>query len=177
MQILQFYKLRFGIKLEKKKAVEQAILKLSKKHPEIKIHKARILKNENLKSIAGAIFVLAATVFCAQNVYAQNINETKNEGASSILHDEFLQEKRNKSSTQIFKWEGSENSVEFLLSGWWKFDLTATLSSTFGNGNPFVSTFNPPVFKQAVHSCFVAVYFGFKQKFFNKLTVRIDFSV
>ena len=135
---------------EKKKAVEQAILKLSKKHPEIKIHKARILKNENLKSIAGAIFVLAATVFCAQNVYAQNINETKNEGASSILHDEFLQEKRNKSSTQIFKWEGSENSVEFLLSGWWKFDLTATLSSTFGNGNPFVSTFNPPVFKQAV---------------------------
>ena len=62
---------------EKKQNVEKAILKLEKKHPEIKIHKARMLENlgKGVKVLIATAGLLALSIFGSDSAFAQEIEE------------------------------------------------------------------------------------------------------
>ncbi|MCR5189458.1 MAG: DNA polymerase IV [Treponema sp.] len=128
---------------EKKQTVEKAILKLQKKHPEIKINKARTIKN------------LALLFFClfisGQKLQAQS--QTVNEKGAAASNPDIFYEAENKTEApeSLFNWQINDtNNVEFLLSGYWKLELTETLSSSFGQSTPFAMALGVPLFKQEI---------------------------
>ncbi|MCR4900731.1 MAG: DNA polymerase IV [Treponema sp.] len=106
---------------EKKQKVESAILTLEKKHPEIKIHKARMLQklNEVVKTIA--VFILGSLFF--------NLSAFKLYAQKATISDE-------------------ESTYE--ISGYVKEDIKGYINTTFGYGNPFGFSADLPVFKQEI---------------------------
>ncbi len=112
---------------EKKQAVEKAILKLSKKHPEIKVNKARTLKAVIAAFLLGA---LPAELRAESTVYDQ---EKTDHDAPAYLFDYDIND---------------NNHVDFSVSGLWKAELTAGLDFSFGNGTDFAVSPSLPVFKQ-----------------------------
>ena len=113
---------------EKKQAVEKAILKLSQKHPEIKVNKARTLK------VIFAAILMASIPFKSQAEETQNIPEAPlAEEAPASLFDYDINDK---------------NHVEFSASGLWKAELTTGLDFSFGNDTAFSLSPVLPVFKQ-----------------------------
>ena len=126
---------------EKKQKVESAILNLEKKHPEIKIHKARMLQNISQGVKAVLAFVLGAVLFCS---------------APARL---FAQEQA----------EQQESSWD--ISGYWKGDFTGSLNTSFGYSNPFGFSAPLPVFKQEVDlSAFIQITpaFYFSMEFLDE---------
>lgn len=114
---------------EKKQNVEKAILKLEKKHPEIKIHKARMLQklNEGVKAL---LFFAVAALFYAFTPLKLQAQE---------------QEQAQEEST----WS---------INGWWKGELTGSVNTTFGYSNPFGFSAPLPVFKQEIDlSAFIQI--------------------
>ena len=108
---------------EKKQAVEKAILKLSKKHPEIKVSKARTLKAILFIFLAGAL---------PQNLKAED-SAAEDKEAPVYLFDYDINDKAH---------------VDFSASGLWKAEFTGGLDFTFGNGTDFAVSPTLPVFKQ-----------------------------
>ena len=154
---------------EKKQAVEKAILKLQKKHPEIKINKARTLK--------AVILFLLLTFFPGNKANADE--QIDQQGAASASPSTFYEPKEaedfasqgdfgtsqgkalpqgdsstsstSESPTSLFDWDiNDKNKVEFLLSGYWQTALSETILATFGNGTNFTSSWGSPIFKQEV---------------------------
>ena len=110
---------------EKKQAVEKAILNLSKKHPEIKVSKARTLK---------AILFAALIGFAGSAMDAEESAVTQSVAEPPVY---------------LFDYEiNDKNHVDFSASGLWKIEFTAGLEFTFGNGT--TPAFSPavPLFKQ-----------------------------
>ena len=70
---------------DKKQAVEKAIIKLEKKHPEIQIKKARTLD----KKTKALLFFLLISLFAKRTskIYADTAKTIKNAGAGAILSD------------------------------------------------------------------------------------------
>ena len=106
---------------EKKQNVEKAILNLEKKHPEIKIHKARMLENIN----KGAKALILAAGLLLSTVAGNNPNS-------------------------LFAQQESEEQKNYEISGSWTGQMKGTIDSTFGMGNSFGISTNPPVFDQEV---------------------------
>ncbi len=137
----------------KKQTVEKAILKLQKKHPEIKINKARTLKN---------LVIIFLTLFLAKPGIEAAENTVSQKGAASSNPEVFYQPKDeakdiNKSEDEdeapesLFDWQiNDKTNVEFLLSGYWKLELTETLSSSFSQNTPFAFALGVPIFKQEI---------------------------
>lgn len=112
---------------EKKQAVEKAILNLSKKHPEIKVRKARTLKA-----------VLAVIVMSSLSV-------------KGVAAEEKPAEIPVKDPPVIFDFDiNDKNHVDLSLSGYWHGMLTENLDLTFGNGTRTGFSWGIPVFKQDV---------------------------
>lgn len=112
---------------EKKQAVEKAILKLSKKHPEIKVSKAR-----TLKALLFALLIpLAAGQLQAEESSVEAGKEEKE--APVYLFDYDINDKTH---------------VDFSASGLWKAEFTGGLDFSFGNGTDFAVSTSLPVFKQ-----------------------------
>ncbi len=112
---------------EKKQAVEKAILKLSKKHPEIKVSKARTLKALLFALLIGALPAEAKT---QEKVKAR-------------------EETKSKESVSLFDYDiNDKNHVDFSASGLWKMEFTAGFDLSFGNGTSFAFSPSVPVFKQ-----------------------------
>ncbi len=109
---------------QKKQAVEKAILGLSKKHPEIKVSKARTLK---------AILLLFLISNIPSELQAQEKAELPPEEEPVSLFDYEINDK---------------NHVDFSASGLWKIDFTGGLDITFGNGTKTAASPSLPVFKQ-----------------------------
>ena len=111
---------------EKKQNVEKAILSLEKKHPELKIHKARMLEKlgKGLKTFIAALII---SFFCL----------IKAGGPLNI----WCQEQTEK--------EGTEKE-QMHIEGYWKGQLKGSVDSTFGFGNPFALSAQPPLFTQEV---------------------------
>lgn len=119
---------------EKKQAVEKAILSLSKKHPEIKVSKAR-----TIKGIIAALFI--ATSFL-QKTEAQKINFPENESPKELP---------SKDPPTIYEYDINDaNHVDFELSGYWSGFFTQNLDFTFGNGTRPAFSLPTPVFSQDV---------------------------
>lgn len=137
---------------EKKQKVEKAILNLQKKHPEIKINKARTLKSL-------AVFLLFSAIF-SKSVYAETKENTiSQEGAAVSNPDIFYRPSTESENTQapesLFNWKiNDKNNVEFLLSGYWQMEVSDSAGSSFGNGTPFALSLNTPVFKQEIDLSF-----------------------
>jgi len=110
---------------EKKQAVEKAILKLSKKHPEIKVSKARTLK--------ALLFVLLIP-FTAGKLQAEEFLSSDEEKEAPVY---------------LFDYDiNDKNHVDFSASGLWKAELTGGLDFSFGNDTDFGFAAVLPVFKQ-----------------------------
>ena len=110
---------------EKKQAVEKAILNLSKKHPEIKINKARTLK---------AILFALLLGLVPSKLQAE---------------EKALQDTVSEPPVYLFDYDiNDENHVDFSASGLWKMEFTAGLDVTFGNGTKTAFAPAIPVFKQ-----------------------------
>lgn len=106
---------------EKKQNVEKAILTLEKKHPEIKIHKARMLENfgKGAKIFITALSLFALSFFTPVKAFAQEVLEPK-----------------------------AQTTYE--ISGSWTGKLKGSVDSTFGLGNPFAISASTPVFDQEI---------------------------
>ena len=108
---------------EKKQNVEKAILKLEKKHPEIKIHKARMLEKLN----QGAKILIAALSFCFLS--------------AAFSFPLCAQEQQSELSNETSTYE---------ISGTWSGTMKGNVDSTFGMGNAFGISAAPPVFDTEV---------------------------
>ena len=116
---------------EKKQAVEKAILKLSKKHPEIKVRKARTLK--------AVLVVFMLSALCVRGTAAEE--------KPLPVKDQLPVE----DPPTIFDFDiNDKNHVDLSLSGYWKGMLTENLDITFGNGTRTGFSWGVPVFKQDV---------------------------
>lgn len=128
---------------KKKQIVENAILKLNQKHPEIKVQKARTLKTTILCLFFSFIF------FKAPSLYADNV--THNTGASAILSDTLSSPQKDDLSESLFNIDPADSeNFEYNISGFWNMEFEASLLSTFGNNTPFGFSLRNPVFKQKV---------------------------
>ena len=126
---------------EKKQKVENAILNLEKKHPEIKIHKARMLQNISQGVKAFIIFMLGAVLLWSGT-------------AGVFAQEQTMQEESS--------WD---------ISGYWKGDFTGSLDTSFGYSNPFGFSAPLPVFKQEVDlSAFIQITpaFYFSMEFLDE---------
>ena len=135
---------------KKKQAVEKAILKLEKKHPEIRVQKARTLRAVLLAVMAGT--------FGLSKTSAQNYTSVAEGGAGAVLPDVFPSEAVNKNPDTLYSWDLSDkNHVDFSLNGYWQGLFEGNLLWSFGGTDDEgqdskAVTFSPgvPVFKQAV---------------------------
>lgn len=125
---------------EKKQAVEKAILKLSKKHPEIKVSKARTLKAIFLFFMLGSLpFKLNAEEYpnaedTEEMEAPENIEVTGNEEEAPVY---------------LFDYDiNDKNHVDFSASGLWKIDFSTGLDISFGNGTETAFSPTLPLFKQ-----------------------------
>ena len=123
---------------EKRQKVEKAILNLEKKHPEIKVHKARMLENFN-RTVKILIFSLC--LFFAKNTLIAEEYHTVQKGAAGILPETQGVTEETEAPTQLFNWE---------IKGYWKANLEESFIASFGNGNSFSPSFSVPVFKQEI---------------------------
>lgn len=123
---------------EKKQKVEKAILNLEKKHPEIKVHKARMLESFK-RGVKLVLFMLAASLF-TRAVFAED-NHAVQKGAAGILPQAPGVKEETEAPTQLFKWE---------IKGYWKGSVEDSFIASFGNNHTFSPSFTIPVFKQEI---------------------------
>lgn len=132
----------FSNKEDKKQAVEKAILNLSKKHPEIKIKKARLLKIIAIVFILTYDFVPSGAKLWAEDFSTNVTTESKSK--------EYETEK-NTNTGAIFNWDiNDKNKVDFNISGHWQGDIKGSLISTFNKNSPAFLDAPIPVFKQDI---------------------------
>ena len=128
---------------EKKQNVEKAILNLEKKHPEIKIHKARMLENLNkgIKILVAALGLFLINGAFNKSIYPQETSEP------------------------------AEETTTYEISGSWSGVMKGSVDSTFGMGNAFGISAAPPVFDQEVDlSALINItpHFYFELEFLDK---------
>ena len=132
----------FGNNDEKKQAVEKAILKLSKKHPEIKVQKARTLK---------AIICLILLGTGAIKVEAEELAEISTLPAKTQNEFSTLPAPKHETPATLFDYEiDDKNHVDFSARGLWKTEFSTGFDFTFGNGTTPAASPQLPVFKQEV---------------------------
>ena len=134
---------------EKKHKVEQAILNLSKKHPEIKIRKARTFKCFFL------CFLIGISGGLKNNLQSEDFKAEKKvqeNGAGATLPDTFYTPQTFKEPPDsLFNWEiDDKNNVDFLVHGHWKGAFLYSIDSSFGAGTNFVIAPSSAVFRQDV---------------------------
>ena len=138
----------FGEK--RKQAVEEAILKLQSKHPDIKIKKARLIAPDKKLSVP-LLFFLAALACAAFRtpLYAAETN-TQKSGAGALHSPKELQlpPPPAESPVPLFNYTLFDKEIEFLANGYWKGEVTGGVSATFGGGTKPAFTTITPVFKQ-----------------------------
>ncbi|MBR1640551.1 MAG: DNA polymerase IV [Treponema sp.] len=135
---------------EKKEKVEQAILKMKIKNPDIKIQKAR-----TLKSVIALLFTALLLSFTkTPEVFAENI--VSSQGAGTTEPDTLF-EKSNQSyedyeeSGALFEWALSDtNHVDFSIEGFWKGEFTGGFTASWNADTPFSISGSLPIYKQEV---------------------------
>ncbi len=137
----------FGEK--KKQAVENAILKLSTKHPEIKIQKARTLKNK-LKIIP--LIFCAFFAFSNKNADAEEyFFKNESESAGSLNSPSTMIPSPEESPASLFNFNIHDNEIIFLADGWWNGEMEGQINATYSEKNGFNSSTPNLVFKQQVN--------------------------
>ena len=122
---------------EKKLAVEKAILQLEKKHPQIKVKKARTLK--------AVLLVFLLSLVSLEKVQTEE-PQTKviQKGAGTVLPDQLSPEEE--TSGSLFEWDlNDQKHVDFSIEGSWAAEVNAGL-----NINREEVSFAAPVFRQEI---------------------------
>lgn len=136
----------FGEK--KKKAVENAILKMTQKNPEIKIKKARMLKNIS-GTIKSLLLIFFAALSFSKNVTAEEyVNEMDSTKAAALNSPFVLLPFPKESPKTLFNYTKDSTNIEFITQGWWEGNLTGNITSTYTDKNGFSTASPSLVFKQ-----------------------------
>ncbi len=135
---------------EKKAKVEQAVFASQKKHPEIKITKARLI--DGGKKVTVFLLSLAIFTLCAAKSSAEeDLTKRDSDGAASIVFDkEKLPLNANENIERLFGKDLGGNKVEFFASGYWKSSLSSESTMTSGFGTDTAASIGNPVFTQNV---------------------------
>ncbi len=163
---------------EKKRRLENAILKAQEKDPALKITKARLL--------GGTILSLAMIFLPLQGVQAENTpkiekpsssTQKEADGAAGIVFDTSrlpLSDSGNFVSlfNKDFGKAGDQN-VEFFASGFWKSTVTSGATYSFGFGTTPVFTTNSPVFAQNVD---LSLYFMLNHHWYFEAAFADEFT-
>ncbi len=127
---------------EKKQKVEQAILKMKLKNPDIKIQKAR-----TLKAIFIAALALKAGLFTARAYAEESVTK---KGAGTTLPDTLIVPEA-EASESLFEWDISDTKhVDFSLEGFWKGEFTGGAALSWSSDNLFAVSGTIPIYKQEV---------------------------
>lgn len=132
---------------EKKRKLEQAILKAEQKDPSIKISKARLLKT----GLSVFMFFFAGSFLKPAWALTNSSSEKKADGAGAITFDTSkLPVEDFSDSTSLFKKNFFGKEIEFLAEGYWQSSVKATGSYSFGYGTTPGLLTPTPVFEQNV---------------------------
>lgn len=141
----------FGEK--KKQAVENAILKLSSKNPEIKIQKARTLNN---KMKALPLIFATLLLFSRKNADAEDyISKNNSESAGSINSPSEMLPFPKESPGSLFNFNINDSEIVFLADGWWNIETEGQLNATYSSKNGFNSSTPNFVFRQKAELSFL----------------------
>ena len=143
------------IQKEKKQKVEQAILNMKIKNPDLKIQKARTLKGLLAFILTGSLLQAIPGVGAgagqgqrAQALFAEE--SVKNTGAGTTLPDT-LDLAEDDEGGSLFEWDLSDSEhVEFSLRGFWRGEVTGGGQLSWTKDSPLVVSGTVPVFKQEV---------------------------
>ena len=137
---------------EKKRKVEEAVLKTESKIPGIKITKARLLTPQKTNALFIAFFSALFFSFAAQKTHALTSTETSRsaDGAGSIVFNSNALPPQETDTTALFNYSIFDKEVEFTAEGYWKSLLTGSFSSTFGFGNQAALSAGTPVLSSEV---------------------------
>lgn len=137
----------FGEK--KKQAVENAILNIKTKHPELKIKKARLLDINNV--IKTFLPLLLITSLFTNKIHAEETITTINSSTAGTVPTvkEF---DTISSDTNEFLWNYNikNNNLKLFMEGWWQAALEGSVNSTFSSKNGFSISPSLPIFKQEI---------------------------
>jgi len=154
---------------EKKQAVEKAILNLEKKHPEIKVRKARTFR-------ALLMFGILSLIPYKANAQSNVAAET---GAGTTLPDTLYSPEAKDSPDKV---QNSNKLFEYEIEGFYQAELSAGVLSSFGGNNGFAISGVTPVFKQEVEIATSLLYdnhWYFNAEFadkFEKNTITIGYK-
>ncbi|MGN0740904.1 MAG: DNA polymerase IV [Treponema sp.] len=139
---------------KKKQIIEKTILDIESKHPDVKIHKARLLHKTKI------ILAFLLLLFCnAKNAESQSQSgnsvrpeqTTVNAQNAGTINDDFLLEpKARQNGTSLFNYGNEAFNIEFIADGFWNLKLSQTTTATFGYGKDFSTSVSLPVFEQNV---------------------------
>ncbi len=134
---------------EKKRRLEQAILKAQQKDPSLKITKARLLGKETLFSILLVFFSFLGNKISAETVSTSTTR--KADGAAAIAFDtENLPLEESDGQVSIFNKNFFGNEIDFSAEGYWKSSISSSASYSFGFGTTPALSLSSPVFSQNV---------------------------
>lgn len=141
----------FGEK--KRQAVENSIMNLSQKFPELKIKKARLLEKikDNGKQLCHIL--IPAVMFALSYLPLHGQNDYRKDGFAGSLFpstgSELLELPSKAEGTVL-----SVKNIDFYANGWWQAELSAPFSFSFNpskkNSDDLGFSFGMPVFKQKI---------------------------
>ncbi|MCF0241618.1 MAG: DNA polymerase IV [Treponema sp.] len=132
---------------KKKQAVEQAILKFEKKHPELPVRKARVYKP---KTICILFFLSLLAIIKPSKIYTETTSTNSGAGALNLSAPMLLPLPK-ESPSELFAFKLGDANVDFYASGYWNMELSEKIIGAFNRFTPFTVTAGVPVFKQNVN--------------------------
>ncbi len=162
----------FGAK--KKQAVESAILKMSAKHPEIKVKKARMLNTDLSGKVPAFILTFLLAFIPTKKAMAEEyINQVEEKSAAAINPALFMLPIPKEAPRTLFDYTINNKEIEFLAQGWWQGDFTGSVNSTYTKENG-LSAANPNfVFQQKVD---LSLWFMLNKQWYFETSFADEFT-
>lgn len=161
----------FGSK--KKQAVEDAILRLSQKHPEIKIKKARLFDSSKnlllLLAISTVLFFASGTKLYSQQ--AESFIES--DGAASMTSPFTLIKLPEESERTILERKLGNNTIEFIAEGWWQGAFSGGITVKKEDDDSAEISGQTPVFKQQVD---MSLWFMLNKQWYFQTSFADEFN-
>ena len=137
----------FGEK--KKQAVENAILNIKTKHPELKIKKARLLDTNNI--IKTFIPLVLVTSLFTSKIHAEETFTTIDSStAGTVPTVKEFDTISSDTNEYLFNYKIKNNNLKLFMEGWWQAALEGTINSTYSSKNGFSIYSSLPIFKQEI---------------------------
>jgi DNA polymerase-4 len=137
----------FGEK--KKQAVENAILNIKTKHPELKIKKARLLDTNNI--IKAFIPLILVTSLFTSKIHAEETFTTIDSSTAGTVPTVKEFDKISSDTNEyLYNYNIKNNNLKLFMEGWWQAALEGTINSTYSSKNGFSIYSSLPIFKQEI---------------------------